>query len=236
LPNLPLLLIPGLNCTASLWLPQIEAFGAGRAVQVADPAAADTIPAIAAAILADAPPRFALAGLSMGGYIALEILRTAPERVARLALLDTQARADTDEARAARRQQIEIAWNGGFDRIPDLQLPRLLAEPHRNDPRLVAIVRRMAAGVGRNGFIRQQSAIMHRPDSRPGLAAIRCPTLVLVGAEDVLTPPDLAREMHEAIPGSRLAVIPGSGHLSTIEAPEAVTAELAAWLDGEGTA
>ncbi|MEJ1158684.1 alpha/beta fold hydrolase [Prosthecomicrobium sp. N25] len=229
--NLPLLMIPGLNCTASLWSEQIDALGAGRTLVVADQTGHDSMAGLAASILADAPPRFALAGLSMGGYIAFEILRQAPHRVERLALLDTQARADTDETRQSRRQQIEIAWNGGFARIPDLQLPRLLSERGRADPALVALVRRMAEATGRDGFIRQQSAILGRPDSRPDLARIACPTLVLVGEQDAITPPDLAREMHQGIPGSRLVVVPGAGHLSTLEAPEPVSTALGQWLD-----
>lgn len=228
--EVPLLLVPGLNCTAALWSRQIEGLGARRTVVVADHTRFDLLQSIALEILSNAPPRFALAGLSMGGYIAFEILRRAPERVDRLALLDTQARADTEEARALRRQQIDIAAKGGFDRIPALQIPRLLADAHVDDPALVALVRRMAADTGAEAFVRQQTAIMNRPDSRPDLAGIRCPTLVLVGAEDKITPVDLAREMHEGIAGSRLDIVEGAGHLSTIERPDAVTAAMRDWL------
>ena len=227
---IPLLLVPGLNCTADLWGAQIAAFAAERQVIVADHGRADTMAAIADAILAEAPLRFALAGLSMGGYVALEILRRAPERVDRLALLDTQARADGEEGRAARLQQIEIAEPGGFDRIADLQIPRLLSPAHQTEPGLVDIVRRMAADTGAAAFVRQQKAILGRLDSRPSLRAISCPTTVIVGAEDVITPVELAREMVEAIPGAALEVIGDSGHLSTIEAPAAVNAALARWL------
>jgi pimeloyl-ACP methyl ester carboxylesterase len=225
------MLVPGLNCTADLWSAQISVLSAGRSVIVADHGRADTMAAIAAAILAEAPPRFALAGLSMGGYVAMEILRQAPERVERLALLDTQARADGEEARAARLQQIEIAETGGFDRIADLQLPRLLSQAHQSDARLVEIVRRMARDTGAAAFVRQQKAILGRIDSRPSLAAIACPCAVIVGEEDVLTPVELAREMVEAIPGAVLETIADSGHLSTIEAPDAVTAAMERWLD-----
>ena len=226
----PLLLIPGLNCTSELWAAQIAASAGERMVQVADHASADTMAGIAEAVLAAAPPRFALAGLSMGGYVALEILRRAPERVERLALLDTQARADGEEARAARLEQIAIAEAGGFDRIADLQIPRLLSAAHRADARLVAIVRRMAAETGAAAFVRQQRAILDRIDSRPSLAAIDRPTTVIVGDEDVITPIELAREMADAIPGAVLEPIADSGHLSTLEAPAAVTAALARWL------
>jgi pimeloyl-ACP methyl ester carboxylesterase len=227
----PLLLVPGLNCTRELWAPQVAAFSPGRPVIVADHTRAETMAEIAAGILAEAPARFALAGLSMGGYVAMEILRRAPDRVERLALLDTQARADGDEARATRLQQIDIADRGGFDRIVDLQIPRLLSPEHQRDDRLVTVVRRMAADTGAPAFVRQQKAILGRIDSRPSLAAIRCPTVVIVGDEDVITPPELAREMSEAIPGAIVETIAASGHLSTIEAPDAVTAALARWLD-----
>lgn len=227
----PLLLVPGLNCTGLLYGPQIARFGAaGRAMIVADHTGADTIDGIAAAILRHAPERFSLVGLSMGGYVSMAILRRAPERVARLALLDTQAQADAEAAREARLQQIAIAEKGGFDRIPGLQLPRLLAPAHQGDETLVAIVREMAEATGPAAFVRQQTAIMNRIDSRPYLGAIACPTLVLVGGEDVITPVAVAREMAEAIPDAHLAIVPGAGHLSTLEAPEAVNAALADWL------
>lgn len=227
----PLLLIPGLNCTAALWRDQVAALGAGRTVSVADHGRGSDLGTIAEAILAEAPPVFALAGLSMGGYVAFEILRRAPERVERLALLDTQAGPDGEEARVARLQQIEIARKGGFARIPDLQIPKLIAAANRDDPRLPEIVRAMAAATGADAYIRQQTAILNRPDSRPDLGRIACPTLVLVGAEDAITPPSAARVMHDGIAGSRLVVVPDCGHLSTIEAPDAVTAALRVWLD-----
>jgi len=228
--SLPLLLVPGLNCTAALWAAQISELGSRRTVSVVDHTGADTIAAIAAAILAEAPPRFALAGLSMGGYIAMEILRTAPERVERLALLDTQARADGEEAAENRRQQIAIAERGGFGKIAAIQFPRLVAPSRLGDARLADIVRRMADATGAEAFVRQQKAILGRIDSRPSLAALRCTTTVIVGSEDQLTPPPLAREMADAIPGARLVVVEGAGHLSTLEAPEATTAALAEWL------
>ncbi|TBW33865.1 alpha/beta fold hydrolase [Siculibacillus lacustris] len=225
-----LLLVPGLNCTAALWRSQIAPLSALCPVGVADHRGVDTMGGIAAAILAVAPPRFALAGLSMGGYVALEIWRTAPERVERLALLDTQARPDGPDAAENRRRQIAIAESGGFARIADLQLPKLLAPAHQGDPDLVAVVRAMAADTGAEAFVRQQRAILGRIDSRPTLATITCPTTVVVGAEDALTPPDLAREMVAAIPGASLEIIDGAGHLSPLEAPDAVTAVLRAWL------
>ncbi len=231
---LPLLLIPGLNCTAALWADQVAELGAGRAVMVADHGGHETIAAIAAAILADAPPRFALAGLSMGGYVAMEILRVAPGRVDRLALLDTRADADAPEQSEVRRQLIEITERGGFAKIAAMQYPRLVAPARLDDEALQARVRAMADATGPDAFVRQQKAILTRIDSRPSLAAIGCPATVIVGEDDQLTPPDLARDMAERIPGARLVVLPGAGHLSPLETPAAVTAALRDWLEGRG--
>ena len=233
MPSTPLLLIPGLNCTAELWGHPVARLGAGRTVIVADHTRAETISGIAAAILAEAPARFALAGLSMGGYVAMEILRVAPERVERLALLDTQARADTPEASDQRRQTIAIAEGGGFNKIAAMQYPRLVAPSRADDTVLQTIVRRMADATGASAFVREQKAIMTRIDSRPSLTAIACPTTVIVGAEDQLTPPSFAEEMAALVPGARLVVIEGSGHLAPLEAPEATTAALADWLSAE---
>lgn len=229
----PLLLVPGLNCTARLWSEQVADLGARRAVMVADHTGAETIAEIAAAILADAPPRFALAGLSMGGYLAMEIMRQARDRVERLCLLDTQARADGAEAAEARRQSIDIAERGGFSKIAAMQYPRLVAPGRIDDVELQGVVRAMADATGAAAFLRQQRAILGRIDSRPSLATIACPTMVVVGGEDQLTAPDLAAEMSGIIPNARLVVIAGAGHLSPLEAPEAVTAAMAAWLDDE---
>jgi pimeloyl-ACP methyl ester carboxylesterase len=228
--SLPVLLVPGLNLTAALWADQVAVLGAGRAVMVADHTRSDTIAGLARDVLADAPPRFALAGLSMGGYVAMEILRVAPERVERLCLLDTRADADAPEQSDVRRQLIEITENGGFAKIAAMQYPRLVAPARLDDEVLQKAVRAMADATGPAAFVRQQKAILGRIDSRPSLAEIRCPTTVLVGAEDQLTPPDLARDIAERIPGARLGVIPAAGHLSPIEAPAAVGEALRVWL------
>jgi pimeloyl-ACP methyl ester carboxylesterase len=231
-----LLLVPGLACTAALWRPQISALSAAHDLVVVDHGGSETVAGIAGAILAAAPPRFALAGLSMGGYVAFEILRQAPERVERLALFDTRAEADGAEAAENRRRQIVVAETGGFSKIADLLLPKLLTPAGLVDPALVSLVRQMAEETGAAAFVRQQKAILTRPDSRPLLAAIGCPTLVAVGAEDQLTPPDTMREIAAAIPGARFAVIEGAGHLSPIERPEAVTRVVADWLEMPPTA
>jgi pimeloyl-ACP methyl ester carboxylesterase len=227
---LPVLLVPGLNCSARLYAEQIPALWRFGPVTIADHTRDDSMDAIAARILAAAPPRFALAGLSMGGYIALTILRQAPERVRRLALLDTSARPETPEQSARRKPQIALAQMGRFAEVPALQFPLFVHRNRQNDDALRARVRAMAEETGAEAFLRQQNAIMTRPDVRPLLGTIRCPTLVLVGDGDELTPPALAQEIAAGIAGSRLVVIPDCGHLSTMEQPDAVNRALAEWM------
>jgi pimeloyl-ACP methyl ester carboxylesterase len=227
---LPIVLIAGLNCSARLYAEQIPLLWQFGPVTIADHRRDDSIAATARRILAAAAPRFALAGLSMGGYIGFEILRQAPERVVKLALLDTGAGAETADRTAARKPLLELAGSGRFAEITDLQFPYLVHHSRHDDAALKTIVRAMNAETGAEAYLRQQRAIINRPDSRPHLAAIACPTLVLVGDDDQLTPPDLAREMATAIPRARLAVIADSGHLSTIERPQAVNKALVEWL------
>ncbi|OGN50087.1 MAG: alpha/beta hydrolase [Caulobacterales bacterium RIFOXYB1_FULL_67_16] len=226
----PTVLIPGLACTAEMFARQTVALWPYGPVTVASTLEGDSIAAMAAAILRDAPARFALGGISMGGYIALEILRQAPERVVKLALLDTSARADTPEQIEARRLLIERVGNGELEAVLAQVTPNLLHPDHRDRQDLIDIQIRMGRDVGPEGFIRQEAAITKRIDSRPHLADIRVPTLVLVGDRDPLTPPDRAKEIAEAVSGARLVVIPDCGHASTLEQPEAVSAALTEWL------
>lgn len=225
----PILFVPGLLCTEVLYSPQMATF-ADHPLMVADHRQHDNIPDIAASILKHAPERFALVGLSMGGYIAMEILREAPHRVTRLALLDTNARADTPDQSERRRFLMKLATKRDFRKVPHLLYPGFVHQRRENDTSLRAIVVEMAMATGADAFCRQQTAIINRVDARPRLAEIRCPTLVLVGEGDTLTPPDRAREIHELVPHSRLAIVEGSGHLSTLEEPDKVTTELQGWL------
>jgi pimeloyl-ACP methyl ester carboxylesterase len=227
---LPIVLVPGLNCSARLYTDQIPALWRFGPILVADHTRDDTIPAIARRILAAAPPRFALAGLSMGGYISFEIMRQAPGRVARLALLDTGARAETPEQTQMRRPRIELAKTGRFAEDWDTMFPILVHPSRHNDEALKRLMRAMGEETGAEAFLRQQQAIMARPDSRPGLPVIACPTLVLVGDSDQGTPPALSEEIAAAIPRSRLVVIPDCGHMSTLERPQAVTDALVEWM------
>ena len=228
--GLPLVLVPGLLCSARLYAPQIAALWPHGPVVVADHRRDADMGAIAARILENAPPRFALAGLSMGGYIAFAMLRLAPERIARLALLDTSARPDVPEQTAGRAKFIAMAQAGHLDAVVDTLIPRFLHKNRHGDETLKQTVRTMAAETGADAFVRETRAIMSRPDSRPLLARIRCPTLVLVGEGDELTPPELAREIAGGIAAAGLTVVPDCGHLSTLEQPEAVNAALSRWL------
>jgi pimeloyl-ACP methyl ester carboxylesterase len=228
--DLPVILVPGLLCSARLYAPQIAALWPFGQVTVADHRRDDSMPAIAARILAHAPPRFALAGLSMGGYIALTMLRLAPERIAKLALLDTSARSDTAEQSAAREKLIAMAKADRLAEVVEVLAPRFLHRNREHDPTLKALLHDMASDTGADAFVRQQKAIMSRPDVRPLLAGIRCPTIVLVGDGDQLTPPNLAQEICAATPAARLVVVPDCGHLSTVEQPAVVNAALAEWL------
>ncbi len=230
--SLPIVLVPGLNCSPRLYaaqLPELWRFGP---VTIADHTRDDTMAAIARRILAAAPPRFALAGLSMGGYIALEIVRQAASRVARLALLDTGARADPPEAAETRKARMALAESGRFDEMSNAMWPLLVHPDRRADPALKADYLAMCHDVGPEGFVRQQKAIMGRADSRPLLGSIRCPVLVLVGAQDELTPPHLADEMAAGISGARLVTVADCGHMSTMERPQAVTRALVEWMSG----
>jgi pimeloyl-ACP methyl ester carboxylesterase len=229
--SLPLVLVPGLLCSARLYAPQVAALWPHGPVTVADHRhGGDTMASIAAAILADAPPRFALAGLSMGGYIAFAMLRQAPERIDRLALLDTSARPDTPEQKEGRKKFIALAEAGKLDEVVETLTPRFLHADHLKDEKLTGTIRAMAEETGAEAFVRQAKAIMSREDSRPLLVEIGCPTLVLVGDSDVVTPPELAKEIAADILGAKLVVVPNCGHLSTIEKPDAVNKAMSEWL------
>ena len=186
---------------------------------------------IARDILAGAPARFALAGLSMGVIIALELVRQAPARVARLALFDGRAVRDDEETKAGRRSYIDMARSGRFMEItPDHILARLIPPKRRGDRALVETILGMAEATGPEIFIRQETALLERADYRPLLPEIRCPTLVVVGADDAITPPPFAEEMARGIAGARLEIVADCGHLSTLERPAETSALLESWL------
>jgi pimeloyl-ACP methyl ester carboxylesterase len=227
----PLVLLPGMMCDARLFGPQIDTLSGRQPLHLAPIADHDSVEALAAAILAHAPPRFALAGLSMGGIVAMEVLRQAPTRVERLALLDTNPRAETDEVRARRGPQIEKALAGDLALVMrDEMKPNYLADgPDRRA--ILDLCMAMALDLGPEVFARQSRALAARPDQQATLRTFRGPTLILMGEDDRLCPRDRHELMHALIPDSRFVVIAGAGHLPTLEQPEATTAELRRWLE-----
>lgn len=218
-------------CDATLWGAQMDALGDRCRVAVGDIGGADSIAAIAAQVLAQAPARFSLAGLSMGGIVALEIWRRAPGRIEGLALLDTNFRPDPSERRELRDRQISDVARGDLAAVLRDELkPNYLARCHRDNTALLDDVLAMGIALGPDVFRRQSLALRDRPDSTATLPDISCPTLVLCGDEDRLCPPELHREMARLIPGAQLEVVSDCGHLSTMEQPDAVNAALLRWL------
>jgi pimeloyl-ACP methyl ester carboxylesterase len=229
--KLPLILVPGLLCDAALWRGQVEDLSDIAQPWIADVTRDDSMTAMAQRVLAEAPPgRFALAGLSMGGYVAQAILREAPERVERVALLDTTATADTPEQTAGRRGLIDLAEKGDFKGVTPRLLPLLVHPDRLNDKPLTDAVMAMTERVGKDAFLRQQRAIMGRPDNRPNLPKINCPALVLCGRQDQMTPLPRNEEIASLIPGARLEIIENCGHLTTMERPWETSVAMRQWL------
>ncbi len=226
----PLILVPGLGCDRRLWAQQALVLGDDTRILFADQTQHDSIAAMAAAFLADAPPRFAIAGLSMGGYVALEVLRQAPERVIGLALVDTNAHADTPESSARRSEQITRAEAGDYAAVVNGLIPLLVAADHVDQSAVADVYKAMALDAGAEVFIRQQRAIIGRADSTPLLAQVAVPTLVLCGEHDGLSSPAVHRDMAAAIADAQLAIIPRAGHLAPLEAPVPVTQAMRDWL------
>ena len=227
--SLPLVLLPGLLCDARLWRDPAAALADLAPVHAADLTLDDSVAGMAARVLATAPQVFALAALSMGGYVAFEILRQAPERVARLALLDTSARLDPPKRRLVRQAGLALAEAGRFAGVTRKLLPQLVHES-RVDSAVGEEVMAMAQRVGRDAFLRQQRAILERPDSEPLLPTIAVPTLLGVGEDDRMTLPEETRLMHARIPGARLHVFARCGHLPPMEVSQETTAVLRGWL------
>jgi pimeloyl-ACP methyl ester carboxylesterase len=227
---MPILLVPGLVSSPRIYAPVVPALWRFGPVTVANHIRDDNMGAIARRILAEAPPRFALAGHSMGGYIAFEIMRQAPERVAKLALINTQARPDTPEATARRRGMMARAIAGEYRAVLDELFPGFVHPSRRGDAALRQLVYDMGDDVGVEAFVRQQQAVITRPDSRPVLAWIRCPTLVLTGDEDNTIPNSLSVEMANGIHGAKLVILANCGHLPQPEQPQATADALVEWL------
>lgn len=228
-PRPSLLLLPGLLCDARLWRDQVEGLADLADITVPDLTLDDSVGAMAARVLARAPARFALGALSMGGYVAFEILRQAPQRVERLALLSTSARADPPKRAAVRRASLALAERGRFAGVTRKLLPQLV-HASRVDTPVGEEVMAMAERVGRDAFLRQQRAILERPDSQPLLPTLSMPTVVGVGDDDRMTAPVESRILQTGIAGARLHVFTDCGHLPPMEKPRETNDLLRAWL------
>lgn len=234
-PKPHVLFLPGLLNDASLFQSQLDALGTVATTAVADLTLAESLPGLAEAVLDLAPKEpYVLVGLSLGGYVAFEIMRRAPGRVCALALIDTSARPESTEASAARKAVMQLAETD-LEAVFEQMLPRL-SHPERMDlPAVRGVIHSMMTGLGKDVFLRQQRIIMTRPDSRPDLERIECPTLVICGREDLITPPEMAEEMARGIRHARLCMVEKSGHLSTLDQPDEVARLLLEWVTSLST-
>lgn len=229
-----LVLVPGLLCNGDLFLAQQAALADRADIHIANTLGQSSIQQMADRVLAELSGPFVIAGLSMGGYVALAVARAAPDRVMGLGLLSTNAIADSEEKKQQRRDLIALSKMGKFKGVTPRLLPRLLSRTAQQDEKLVGRVMAMAEQIGQANFTCQQQAIMDRPDMCPHLPAMQMPSLVLCGTQDVLTPPEQAEQMDRLLPASQLHLLDGIGHLSSMEAPDAVSAALGQLLDRAG--
>lgn len=230
-----LLFLPGLLEDADAFKQVVEGLRESADCSVADVTRSSTIAGLARDALAGAPEgKISLAGHSMGGYVALEVMRQAPGKVDRLALLNTNARPDSPESAENRRRLLALAQRD-FPAAIEALLPRQLTPGHLQDTEITGTITTMALSVGRDAFARQQEAIIGRIDSRPHLGAIACPTLVVAARDDQIMPLEVLEELADGIPGARLAVIEECGHMATIEQPARVLEALHSWLEGKTT-
>ncbi|MEO1705971.1 MAG: alpha/beta fold hydrolase [Pseudomonadota bacterium] len=226
----PIVFLPGMMCDARLFGPQLETLSRERPIMVAPMSGGDRIEELAAAVLAGAPETFALAGLSMGGIVAMEMVRRAPERVTRIALLDTNALSETPERAAEREPQIVRVRAGGLTEVMrDEMKPQYLAQGPRR-PEILRLCMDMAEALGPDVFVAQSRALQRRRDQQSTLRKIKCPALVMCGEHDSLCTPERHKFMAELIPYATLKIIGGAGHLPTLEQPDLTTSLLRDWL------
>lgn len=227
----PHVLLPGMMCDARLFSPQVAALSGRYPILAAPIGRHDTMRELAAEVLSYAPERFVLAGLSMGGIVAMEILRQAPNRIAGLALLDTNPLAEMDEVKARRAPQIDAVRSGGLRKVMAEEMkPNYLSDgPHRTT--ILDLCMEMAMDLGPEVFIAQSKALRDRPDQSHTLRDFPGAALVLCGCEDALCPVSRHELMHDLMPQSRLEIIEGAGHLPTLEQPQQTTAALTRWLE-----
>lgn len=226
-------LITGQLLTREVWAPQVEGLRDRHALIFADHSRDDSIAGMAERLLAAAPERFDLVAQAMGGFVAFEVMRRAPERVRSLALLSTLAPNDGPAQTERRQGYIRLVEEGRFEAVVEERIPILVHPARREDEPLLSIVRRMATETGAETFLTQQRAIMARADSRPTLSAIDCPTLVIWGRQDGITTLAHQEEIVGAIAGARFEIVEDCGHLTTLEKPQTMARLLGAWLEGQ---
>jgi len=234
-----LLLLPGLACDAEVWKHQARALAEVTSVEVADYGSCDSLPEMARVAIARAPESFAVAGHSMGGRVALEILRRAPERVAGLALLDTAYQPwmpgeAGEREKAERAGYVKIAQSQGMRAMARQWLQKMVHPSRLKDAPLIDSIVEMFGRKSPEIFAGQIKALLARPDAGPVLAGARCPTLVMCGREDAWSVLEVHRRMAALVQHSRLVVIENCGHMAPMERPEAVTAAIAGWLESMG--
>lgn len=227
----PIVLVPGLASDARVFAPQIVTLSRARPVHVARIAEATTVEDMAESVLADAPPRFAVAGHSLGGIVAMEVQRRAPERVSRIALIATDCLSDTPKAAGLREELIVAARAGRLGEAMRQALPPEALAPGHGRPELMHEIVGMAMSLGPDVFVRQMRALQKRPDQQRTLRALRIPTLILGGRHDTICPARRQEFMGTLSHGARLEIIEGAGHLPMLEAPAETTRLLSDWLE-----
>lgn len=229
--KIPLILLPGTLCDERLWQHQVKALEDIVEITIVDISRSDTIKGIAKDVLAEAPERFALAGLSLGGIVALEIMRLEPERVLKLALFDTNPNPPREEQLVGWQKVLDSEKTAQFiHEITDELLPALIHPDRQNDEELKRTIHQMAASIGTEGYIRQLKAVRSREDQRSVLSTILCPTMLFVGQQDIVCPPSLSEYMQQQIPHAEMVVIENAGHLPTLEQPSVVNEQMNYWL------
>lgn len=228
----PIVIFPGHLCNARLFAPQTGVLGKAADIQIADLYGQDNVVDLAANALLSAPPQFVLIANSMGGAVAFEALRQSPQRIQALVLIGTTCRAEIPTQSERRVRAVELTEQEDWAGLARLYAPVFFDERNRaREPVLAETLERMIVEVGKQGIKRQQRAFSSRPDSRATLATIRCPTLVICGREDTITPLALSEETASLVQGAELAVIEQCGHVPTLERPVQTTKTIRRWLD-----